>query len=178
MLQKQVLSWDQLLKELLNYDGIIFSASMGCKDPVLEALTGTAIFEQGPVNCKQGCCPFWAKVAFRKPKAAFAKHKAALLQACVFLKNVQKCLLPCLTTARATRIRNTMFRMTSKIAIALTPPRLSTRFLSKNMRQPSAVTVTVPSAMTCRHHRLHQLSSKQGTVSNMKAALVYSLPTS
>ena len=78
-----MLSWDQLLNELLGCDGII-PASMGCKNPVLEALTGTAVFGRGLVNCKQGCRPFgrpWAKGAFKKLKAAFTKRKAALLKA-------------------------------------------------------------------------------------------------
>ncbi len=75
-----MLSWDQLLKELLGCDGII-PASMGCKDPVLVALTGTAVFGRGLVNCKQGCCLFRVKGAFRKPKAAFTKRKAAVLKA-------------------------------------------------------------------------------------------------
>jgi len=78
--QGRVLSWDQLLNELFGCDGII-SASMGCKDPALVALTGIAVFGRGLVNCKQGSRPFRTKGAFRKLKAAFAKRKAALLKA-------------------------------------------------------------------------------------------------
>jgi len=75
-----VLSWDQLLKELLGCDGII-PASMGCKDPALVALMGTAVFGWGLVNCKQGSRPFRTKGAFRKPKAAFTMLTAAVLMA-------------------------------------------------------------------------------------------------
>ncbi len=63
-----------------------------------------------------------------------------------------------------------MLRMTSKIAIALTPPELRTWFLSRNMRQPSAVTVTVPSAMTCRQQQLRQPPNTQMIVSNIQQA--------
>ncbi|DBB01109.1 TPA: hypothetical protein ACH3X1_001001 [Trebouxia sp. C0004] len=55
--------------------------SMGCKDPDLVALTGTAVCGRGLVNCKQGCCPFRAKGAPRKPKATFTRRKAAVLKA-------------------------------------------------------------------------------------------------
>ncbi len=170
MFQGRVLSCNQLLNELLGCDGII-PASMGCKDSVLVGLTGTAVFGWGLVNCKQGCRPFRAKGAFRKLQAAFTKRKAALLKASAFLKNIQKYFWPCWTTARATRTRKAMLRMTSKIAIALTPPGLKTWFLSKNMRQPSAVTVTVPSAMTCSQHQLRQPCNKQSIVNNKQQAL-------
>jgi len=67
------LSTDQLLNELLDCDGITISASIGCKDPLLVALTGVAVFGRDLVDCKPGCCRFWPKGAFRKLKAALLK---------------------------------------------------------------------------------------------------------